>query len=269
MMSDYERVERILRFLDEQYLDRPDLTSLSRRAGLSEYHFQRLFTRWAGVSPKRFLQFLTKEHARMLLDQSKDLLSASFESGLSGPGRLHDLFVTLEAMSPGDYKSDGDGLRFTWGNADSPFGTVFVAWTDRGICRVSFSKQALVEVRDRWPRAAFVENRREAAAILRRMFDRKDKIRLCVGGTNFQIKVWEALVRIPEGTITTYGEIAQWIGHPRAMRAVGSAVGANPIAYLIPCHRVIRSLGVFGNYRWGETRKKAMLGWEMALRSPS
>lgn len=270
LTRDYELVERVIHYLGDAYLERPDLKAISHRAGLSEFHFQRVFTRWAGVSPKRFLQYLTKEHAKRLLDKSHDLLTASFESGLSGPGRLHDLFVNFEAMTPGDYKSGGAGLTIRYGFHPSPFGECFLAMTDRGICALHFiatSRSAVLrECRSRWNRAKFVEDPKQTSAVIQRIFDRAGKIYLDVRGTNFQIKVWEALIRIPEGSVATYSDIAKAIGHPGAHRAVGSAIGSNPVAYLIPCHRVIRGLGVFGNYRWGGDRKKAILGWEFAKR---
>ncbi len=265
---DYELVERVIHYLDERYLDRPDLKAISRRAGLSEFHFQRLFTRWAGVSPKRFVQYLTKEHARKLLEQSRDILSASLESGLSGPSRLHDLFVNYEAMTPGDYKEGGRGLTIRYGFHMTPFGECFLAVTERGVCALHFimqkSTNALHACKERWPNARFTEDDKVTGRAVERIFSRSGTIRLDVRGTNFQLKVWEALVRIPEGAVTTYSAIANAIHNPGASRAVGAAVGSNPVAYLIPCHRVIRNLGVFGNYRWGEDRKKAMLGWEFA-----
>ncbi len=268
VMRDYQLVERVIHYLGDAYLERPDLKAISRRAGLSEYHFQRVFTRWAGVSPKRFLQYLTKEHAKRLLDRSHDLLTVSFESGLSGPGRLHDLFVNFEAMTPGDYKAGGTGLTIRYGFHPSPFGECFLAATDRGVCALHFvmsSRSAVLnDCRSRWHHAEFVEDAKRTSAFVQQVFDRSGRIHLDVRGTNFQIKVWEALIRIPEGAVATYSDIAKAIGHPGAHRAVGTAIGCNPVAYLIPCHRVIRSLGVFGNYRWGEDRKKAILGWEFA-----
>lgn len=270
LSRDYQLVERVIHYLGDVYLERPDLKEISRRAGLSEFHFQRLFTRWAGVSPKKFLQYLTKEHARRLLDHSHDVLSVSFDSGLSGPGRLHDLFVNFEAMTPGDYKTGGAGLTIRYGFHPSPFGECFIATTDRGICALHFvatSRSAVLnECRSRWRHAEFVEDTKQAASTVRRIFDHTGKIHLDVRGTNFQVKVWEALIRIPEGAVATYSDIARAIGRPGASRAVGTAIGSNPVAYLIPCHRVIRGLGVFGNYRWGEDRKKAILGWEFARR---
>lgn len=261
---DYERIERALRFLEENRLRRPTLDDVARHVHLSPFHFERLFQRWAGTSPKRFLQYLTKEHAKTLLRDSRSVLDTAYESGLSSPGRLHDLFVTCEAVTPGEYKFRGKGVRIRYGFHPTPFGECLLATTDRGICALRFS-DGLRELRDEWRVAEFVPDQAGTGVLCRQVFRVGDKpIHLHLRGTNFQLKVWQALLAIPPGKLVTYGDLASVIGAPRAQRAVGSAVGQNPIAYLIPCHRVIRSLGVIGNYRWGHERKRALLGWEAA-----
>jgi AraC family transcriptional regulator of adaptative response/methylated-DNA-[protein]-cysteine methyltransferase len=241
---------------------------------LSEYHFQRLFTRWVGVSPKRFLQFLTKEHAKQVLESSASVLEATYQSGLSGPGRLHDLFVTCEAVTPGEYKSRGRGLQIAYGFHLSPFGDCLLAVTERGVCGLAFAeggdrRKALADLRSRWRNADLQEDPKLTATWVERIFPlRGDQLvpplHLFLNGTNFQIKVWEALLRIPWGSLVSYEAIAVHLGAPKAARAVGQAVAVNPIAVVIPCHRVIHKMGVFGKYHWGAARKKAILGWEMA-----
>ncbi len=274
---DYARIERALRFLNTHYLRRPTLDEVAAHIHLSPFHFERLFQRWAGTSPKRFLQHLTKEHAKAILQDSRSLLDAAFESGLSGTGRLHDLFVSCEAVTPGEYKHRGEGVTIEYGFHPTPFGECLLATTERGICALRFlstpSKQtALRELRDDWPAAEFVENDGETGGICRRIFSGAAKyagapFHLHLRGTNFQLKVWQALLTIPCGRLANYGDLAAKIGAPGASRAVGSAVGRNPVAYLIPCHRVIRSLGVIGDYRWGRERKQAIIGWETARTS--
>ena len=268
---DAERVERAIRFLDTHYREQPSLDEVAGAVGLSPYHFQRVFKRWAGVTPKRFLQFLTVEHAKAALAEGRSTLEASWDAGLSGPGRLHDLFVAVEAVTPGEFKENGRGLVIRYGFADSPFGTALIALTDRGICGMAFTEEAdaqgaLDTLERRWRGASWQRDDEAAANMARTIFaDREHgRITLELNGTNFQLKVWEALLRIPPGTLVSYGDVARSIGHPDAVRAVGTAVGQNPIAYLIPCHRVIRSTGAFGNYRWGAARKRAMVGWEAA-----
>ena len=271
---DAERVEQAIHYLDEHYRDQPSLDEVASAVGLSPHHFQRLFKRWAGVTPKRFLQFLTIEHAKSALAEGQNMLEASWDAGLSGPGRLHDLFVAVEAVTPGEFKERGRGLTIRYGLPDSPFGTVLIALTDRGICGLTFADDdhaALGSLERRWHGATFEHDRGAARAIAKRIFTDQEpgRITLELSGTNFQIKVWEALLRIPAGTLVSYGDVARSIGHPDAHRAVGTAVGQNPIAYLIPCHRVIKSTGAFGNYGGGATRKKAILGWEAARRATS
>jgi AraC family transcriptional regulator of adaptative response/methylated-DNA-[protein]-cysteine methyltransferase len=272
--SDAERVERAIRFLDTHYREQPSLDEVASAVGLSPYHFQRVFKRWAGVTPKRFLQFLTVEHAKAALAEGRSTLEASWDAGLSGPGRLHDLFVAVEAVTPGEFKDNGCGLTIRYGFANSPFGTALIALTDRGICGMAFTEEAesqgaLDTLERRWRGARWQRDDEAAGNTASTIFTDREHSRLTLqlNGTNFQIKVWEALLRIPPGTLVSYGDVARGIGHPDALRAVGTAVGQNPIAYLIPCHRVIRSTGAFGNYRWGAARKKAMVGWEAASRA--
>lgn len=270
--EDYTRVEQAIRFLEDNYRRQPSLTEVAASVGLSEFHFQRLFTRWAGISPKRFLQYLTKEHAKRLLQESGDVLDAAYETGLSGPSRLHDLFITCEAVTPGEYKHMGNGVEIRYGFHDSPFGEYLLAVTNRGICGLYFVTQEgrqsrLEELRRCWRMANLVEDPAATQATSDQIFpdgERKEPLRLLVHGTNFQIKVWEALLRIPVGRVVAYETIAAHIGHPAAVRAVGSAVGANPITYIIPCHRVIHKAGDFGYYGGGPLRKRALLGWELA-----
>lgn len=265
---DYERVERALRFLEENYLRRPTLDDVARHVHLSPFHFERLFQRWAGTSPKRFLQFVTKEHAKALLAESKSILDVAYESGLSSPGRLHDLFVSCEAVTPGEYKFRGKGLTIRYGFHPTQFGDCLLATTDRGICALRFG-DGLREFREEWRAATFVEDTKGTRAVCQSIFNPAfaGKLLVHLRGTNFQLKVWQALLTIPPGKLVTYGHLASAVGAPKAQRAVGSAVGHNPIAYLIPCHRVIRSLGVIGNYRWGGARKQALIGWESAQRA--
>ncbi len=265
---DYARIAKIIQYLEQNYLEQPELETIAKEAHMSMFHFQRLFTRWAGISPKRFLQFLTKEHAKKILDQSKDILSVSYESGLSSPGRLHDLILTWEAMTPGEYKSHGEGMEIRYGLHPTRFGPCFIAMTSRGVCGLSFSdniRKSLQEYQTRWPGAKFIEDQKIARKTIEMAFEKgKGNLNLILKGTPFQIKVWEALIRIPFGSAATYEDVSQWIQSPKAMRAVGTAVSHNPIAYLIPCHRVIRKMGILGEYRWGSERKKAILGYEFS-----
>jgi AraC family transcriptional regulator of adaptative response/methylated-DNA-[protein]-cysteine methyltransferase len=277
--DDYTRIERAILYLEENFRRQPSLTEIARKVNLSEYHFHRLFTRWAGISPKRFLQFLTAEHAMRLLRESADVLDAAYETGLSGAGRLHDLVVNVYAVTPGELKEEGAGIAIRYGVHPSPFGACLVAVTGRGICALSFlsggrGEEAIVALRNSWPRAALRKNPRETKLVADRIFDpllwrNLSPLNVIVRGTNFQIKVWEALVRIPPGSALSYGDIAALVGSPGATRAVGSAVARNPVAFLIPCHRVIRGNGDFGNYQSGTARKKAILAWEGAhFRTP-
>ena len=270
LAEDYQRIEQAIQYLDDHYQDQPSLEEVAASLGLSEFHFQRLFTRWAGISPKRFLQFVTKEHARDLLHQSENLLDTTHRVGLSSLGRLHDLMVNTEAVSPGEYKSRGAGLTIRYGLHPTPFGPCLIGLTERGICHLSFVQESEGDAIDAlvadWASAKMIEDQKATAPWVGPIFDltqRGDRpLHLFLRGTNFQLKVWEALLKVPAGTVTTYEQIAAQIGKPQALRAVGTAVGHNPIAVLIPCHRVIRKVGEFGNYRYGPARKKALLGWE-------
>jgi len=274
LSEDYLRVERAIRYLEQHYQEQPSLDEVAASVGLSEYHFQRLFARWAGISPKRFLQFLTKEHAKRLLESSSSVLDASYSSGLSSPGRLHDLFVTCEAVTPGEYKSHGEGLAISYGFHPSPFGECMLAITERGLCGMAFCEandrqKVLRDLQTRWRKATIDEDQERTAGILEQVFPAGTSaappdLHLLLNGTNFQIKVWEALLYVPPGKVVSYEEIAVFMGMPKAARAVSRAVAVNPIALIIPCHRVIRKMGAFGGYRWGTARKKAILGWEMA-----
>ncbi|MBV8466167.1 MAG: methylated-DNA--[protein]-cysteine S-methyltransferase [Burkholderiales bacterium] len=250
----------------------PSLRDLSDYVGLSEFHLQKVFARWAGVSPKRFLQHLARDRARAALVAGDDMLSASLAAGLSGPGRLHDLVVTLDAVTPGEMKSGGDGLTLSWGLAPTPFGLAMLAESPRGLVKLAFLEKdehagSLTELHHDWPAANIERDDVRAASTATRLFThyaKPEPVHLFVRGTQFQLKVWNALLKVPEGRLTTYGELAASLGQPTAARAVGSAVGANPIALLIPCHRVIRADGGLGGYRWGETRKQAVIGMELA-----
>lgn len=272
--DDYDRIEKAIKFIEKNFSSQPDLKEIAAHIGLSEYHFQRLFSRWVGISPKRFLQFLTKEYAKHLLEDSANLLDVTYEAGLSSPGRLHDLFVTCEAVTPGEYKSKGEGLTITYGFHPSPFGECLLAITARGICGFFFvknrdRKDPLTELRFFWKNADIVEDQHASRELIGRIFypsfaNTSAPLHLILNGTNFQIKVWEALIKIPFGTVVSYEDVAIQVGLPRATRAVGSAVGKNPISFIIPCHRVIRKTADFGNYGGGTARKKAIIGWEAA-----
>jgi AraC family transcriptional regulator of adaptative response/methylated-DNA-[protein]-cysteine methyltransferase len=273
LAEDYLRIEQAILYLENHYKDQPELEEVAANIGLSEYHFQRLFSRWAGVSPKRFLQFLTKEGAKDLLERSENLLDTTHQVGLSSLGRLHDLFVTAEAVTPGEYKSRGEGVTIRYGIHPTPFGKCLIATTERGICHLSFVQTSEGDAIDQlvasWKQATMIEDHRSTMPLIEPIFDlryhhRGKPLNVHLRGTNFQLKVWEALLQIPAGEITTYAGIASRIGNPGATRAVGTAIGHNPIAVLIPCHRVIRKVGEFGNYRYGALRKKALLVREFA-----
>ena len=274
--GDYDIVERAILFIQDYYREQPSLDEIADHVHVSKYHFQRVFTRWAGLSPKKFIQYLTVSHAKKLLAQSKSVLDVTYEVGLSSPGRLHDLFVNFEALSPGEYKLRGRGMRIEYGFSSSPFGLCLLARTERGICWMSFLSDdnrsgALSDMFRNWDGAECVENRKLVQSLAERVFEpyggeRGAGLKLYLRGSNFQVKVWEALLAVPFGLLVSYGDIAAKIGCPSASRAVGSAVGSNPVALLIPCHRVIRETGVIGQYRWGETRKKLLIGWEAAHR---
>ena len=272
--AEYTRIEKAILYLGENFHRQPNLKEVARTVGLSEYHFHRLFTRWAGISPKRFLQFLTAEYARRLLRESPNVLDAAYDAGLSGSGRLHDLLVSVYAMTPGEMKNEGAGLTIQYGVHPSPFGDCLLAITGRGICGLSFLSadrggEAWETIGKPWSRATLRENPRATKTIASRIFDPSrwkydSPLNVFVRGTNFQVKVWEALVRIPPGHAISYEQVAVRIGAPGAARAVGSAVARNPVGFLIPCHRVIRKTGDFGEYQWGAPRKMAILAWEAA-----
>ncbi len=275
--NDYARVERAIRYLERHFRDQPGLGEVAAGAGMSEQHFQRVFRRWAGISPKRFLQQLTSQFTGALLRDAAPSLEAAYAAGLSGPGRLHDLYVAMHAVTPAQYREHGAGLTIRHGFCESPFGTCLVGLTDRGVCWLSFVGErgdaaALGELTEHWSGARHLERPDEVARVGRRIFEdaagSSERVLLDVRGTNFQIRVWQALLSIPAGTVSSYGSIAGRLGAPNASRAVGVAVGANPVAYLIPCHRVIRSTGAVGEYRWGAPRKHAMLAWEAARLGP-
>jgi AraC family transcriptional regulator of adaptative response/methylated-DNA-[protein]-cysteine methyltransferase len=264
-LADYARIERAIVFLDRNFQQQPRLAQVARAAGLSEFHFQRLFRRWAGISPKRFLQFLTADYARGLLNHSHSALETACEAGLSSVSRLHDVMVQVYAATPGELKQHGAGLTIRYGRHPSPFGDCLVGVTAKGICWMSFGGESGFEaMRGQWPRAVMVEDAAVTRPVIDRAFGEPGVVALHLSGTNFQIRVWEALLRVPAGGVTTYEELASRIGAPSAVRAVANAVASNRISYLIPCHRVIRKTGAFGGYRWGVTRKRAMLAWEAA-----
>ena len=271
---DYERIEKAIIYLNERVSEQPDLDMVAAYVGVSPFHFHRLFTRWAGVSPKKFLSLLTLNHAKEILRRnSATLLDAAHESGLSGTGRLHDLFVNIEAMTPGEYKRSGKSVEIRYGIHPTPFGRALICVTERGICGLAFTgpatnSEALEDQQRRWPLSTFREDSTHTAPYADDIFstgkedNRKGTLNCLVKGSPFQIKVWEALLMIRAGSVTTYGDVAAAVGKPAAARAAANAVGANPIAYLIPCHRVIRASGAIGGYRWGAVRKQAMLSWE-------
>jgi AraC family transcriptional regulator of adaptative response/methylated-DNA-[protein]-cysteine methyltransferase len=271
---DYQRITEAIQFLERNVSRQPGLEELATALKLSPFHCQRLFRRWAGVSPKRFLQFLTVAHAKRLLDQSQSVLNTAYATGLSGPARLHDHFVSLEAVTPGEYKHKGSGLYIRYGVHPSPFGPMFLAVTQRGICALAFVADTqdvgreLAALEHNWNSAAIHEDRTATEAVAARVFacevNPHRPLKLLVKGSNFQIQVWKALLAIPPGWLCSYRQIAYLIDQPAAFRAVGQAISANPVGYLIPCHRVIRGMGTLGGYRWGTTRKQALLAWEAA-----
>jgi len=270
--EDYRRIEKAILFLEKNVHRQPDLKEIAATLSLSEYHFQRLFRRWAGISPKRFLQFLTVEHAKQVMKRAGSLLDVTYQVGLSSSGRLHDLFVSVEGVTPGEFRARGDHLTIRYGFHATPFGKCLIAVTDRGISNLAFIEEggqgkAVGELKRYWRHAVVREDPSATRGYVERIFgpvatDRS--LKAFLKGTNFQIKVWQALLAIPRASVTSYEAIATEIGRPGAVRAVANAVGRNPLAYLIPCHRVIRKSGVVGGYRWGGARKKAMLVWETA-----
>jgi AraC family transcriptional regulator of adaptative response/methylated-DNA-[protein]-cysteine methyltransferase len=274
LSADYQRIERAILALEKNFLRQPSLEEVAKSIALSEFHFQRLFSRWVGISPKRFLQYLTKEYAKELLENSQNLLEVADETGLSSTGRLHELFVTCEAVTPGEFKNKGEGLQIFYGFHPTPFGYCLLAVTERGICHLSFVQngertKAIKSLKEKWENAKITVASAQTRPLVDQIFNpikngKPRPLHLFLSGTNFQIKVWEALLKVPAGAVASYEDIAARLGMPKASRAVGNAVSQNQIAYIIPCHRVVRKLGEFGNYRWGAARKKAMLGWEAA-----
>lgn len=267
----YATVAKAIRFVRQNTASQPDLEQIAQHVGMSPFHLQRTFSAWAGVSPKRFLQYLTRQHARALLRAQHDVLATAHATGLSGPGRLHDLMVSCDAVTPGEVRALGAGLAITYGFAPTPFGTVIVGTTGRGVCHLQFlpsdnPAEAIRQLRSDWPSASLIKDDDSIAEIAGRVLSLTEPQpgRLLLRGTNFQIKVWEALLRIAPGHLVSYRTAAESIGHPRAQRAVGSALAQNRIALLIPCHRVIRENGDIGAYRWGSERKQALLAFEAA-----
>ncbi|MEE1611805.1 bifunctional helix-turn-helix domain-containing protein/methylated-DNA--[protein]-cysteine S-methyltransferase [Microvirga sp. CF3016] len=270
--SDYERVRRIIAFISQRWRDQPSLEAIADHVGLSTTHVHHLFRRWAGLSPKAFLQALTLDNAKALLADSASVLDATYEVGLSGPARLHDLFVTHEAMTPGDYKAGGAGLTMRYGFHPSPFGEAVLIATDRGLAGLGFvddgdRQAALADLTRRWPRATYLEDQAATAPLARRIFNpsqwqAEQPLRVVLIGTDFEVRVWQTLLRIPRDRATTYSDIARHIGKPSACRAVGAAVGKNPVSFVVPCHRVLGRSGALTGYHWGLTRKQAILGWE-------
>ncbi len=276
MSTDYDTVAAAIRYLEANFRHQPSLDELATHLHLSPFHLQRLFKRWAGISPKRFLQYLTVDYARQLLAEEQSVLAAAYEAGLSGPGRLHDLFVSVDAVTPGEFKQKGAGLQIAYGFHETPFGECLLAATSRGVSDLAFlsegeREEAVANLRRRWPDANLIEQPEMTQPLAAAIFPAEPgaalgRVSLVLQGTNFQVKVWEALLAIPAGHAVSYEDVAASIGRPTAVRAVASAVAANHIAYLIPCHRVLRKSGDSGEYRWSATRKKAMLGWEAAYR---
>ena len=275
-MNDYARIAQVIRYLDACHDTQPDLQELADLVGLSPFHFHRLFKQWAGITPKGFVQCLTLEASKRALREGRAILDASLEVGLSGPSRLHDLCVKLEAATPGEIKSGGEGLRIQWGVGETPFGHAFLAQTERGLCHLAFleteardAQPELGSLKVSWPQAQLQRDDEAAQKQLGNVFQPapSEPLTAWVRGTDFQISVWRALLAIPSGRLSSYGLVAKAIGKPAASRAVGTAVGRNPLAYLIPCHRVIRETGVIGHYRWGHGRKRTLIAWESALRN--
>jgi AraC family transcriptional regulator of adaptative response/methylated-DNA-[protein]-cysteine methyltransferase len=273
-LSDYEIVQRAIAYTTENYRAQPQVEAIAHAAGTDPRHLNDLFRRWCGLSPNVFLQSVTLDHARKILRESPNILDASYELGLSGPGRLHDLFVTHEAMSPGEWKTGGEGLEIHYGFHPSPFGSALIMTTSRGLCGLAFADQggeraALDDMKSRWPNAHYREDSASTVPYAQRIFDSgkwqpDTPLRVVLIGTDFEVRVWETLLKIPLGRATTYSDIAKKLARPKAARAVGAAVGKNPISFVVPCHRVVGKSGALTGYHWGLTRKRAMLGWEAA-----
>jgi AraC family transcriptional regulator, regulatory protein of adaptative response / methylated-DNA-[protein]-cysteine methyltransferase len=270
-MTDFERITKAIHFIKDNFRLQPELDDIAAHIRLSPFHFQRLFKEWAGVSPKKFLQYISIEYSKQLLDKKLSLADVSFETGLSGTSRLHDLFINIEGMTPGEYKNAGENLAINYSHAETAFGDVLIASTPKGICHLSFinnKAEGIQELQHSFAQASFVQTtdmlQQNALKIFSHDWSDLSQIKLHLKGTDFQLKVWQALLQIPSGCAATYSGIADKIHSPKASRAVGTAIGSNPVAFLIPCHRVIRSTGVTGEYRWHSDRKTAMLGWEAA-----
>jgi AraC family transcriptional regulator of adaptative response/methylated-DNA-[protein]-cysteine methyltransferase len=276
-MQDFQRIEQAIRFIRENFRDQPGLDEIASQIHLSPFHFQRLFKEWAGVSPKKFLQFTSIEYAKQLLLEQNTLATVSFETGLSGTSRLHDLFIQIEGMTPGEYQHGGKNLRINYSHAETIFGDILIASTEKGICHISFIQESQyspeTEIIDRFPESTLEQktdlHQQEALKLFREDWSDLNRIKLHLKGTPFQIKVWNALLHIPMGSLKSYLSIANEIGDDKASRAVGTAIGNNPIAFLIPCHRVITSSGNLGGYHWGIDRKSAMIGWEASFKAQS
>lgn len=270
-MTNYERIKTAIEFISQNFQQQPDLDEVAKQVHISPFHFQRMFKDWAGVSPKKFLQYISIQHAKQLLLHKNNIADTAFETGLSTTSRLHDLFISIEGMTPGEYKNGGEQLIINYSFAETPFGNIIVASTSKGICHLTFAddeKEALKKLKSHFPLASFKQVvdtiQQNALFIFTQDWKNLSNIKLHLKGTAFQLKVWEALLKIPMGGLSTYASIAENIDNAKASRAVGSAIGDNPVAFLIPCHRVIKSTGVFGQYHWGSTRKTAMIGWEAA-----
>lgn len=270
-MQDYYRIAEALKFIKEHMQQQPSLEDVAKEVHISPFHFQRMFTSWAGVSPKKFLHYLSVEYAKEVLKRNNtSVYDAAYETGLSGTGRLHDLFVNIEGMTPGEYKSGGKNLTIQYSLQQCQFGNYLVASTSVGICNLLFFESSAAEVEGElrllWPQATIIEGENNFHQSVKNFFDNKppssDKLKLHLKGTPFQLKVWEALLKIPEGHLQSYNVLARHIDHPSAQRAVGSAIGSNPVGFIIPCHRVIKSVGGIGEYRWRTERKMAIIGWE-------
>ncbi len=268
----YNRIAEAIEYIRANFKQQPNLDEVAAKVHLSPFHFQRLFSEWAGTTPKKFLQYISLEHAKKLLkEEQATLFDTAFETGLSGTGRLHDLFINIEGMTPAEYKNGGQSLFINYSFAESPFGNIIVASTHKGICYMAFAADdaaALQELKQKFPNAVFTQKldmlQQNALFIFQNDWSRLQEIKLHLKGSDFQLKVWETLLKIPMGKLSTYGTIAAQIGNPDASRAVGTAIGHNPVAFLIPCHRIIQSSGNFGGYMWGNTRKTAIIGWESA-----
>jgi AraC family transcriptional regulator of adaptative response/methylated-DNA-[protein]-cysteine methyltransferase len=266
----FNRIAEAIGYIQQNFKEQPNLDVIAEQVHLSPFHFQRMFTEWVGTTPKKFLQYISVEHAKHLLKNTQtSLFDASHETGLSGTSRLHDLFVNIEGMTPAEYKQGGKALTINYSFADSPFGNLIVASTEKGVCAMTFhddEQQALDDLIQKFPNATFARRldllQQRALFIFQNDWSKLSEIKLHLKGTDFQLKVWEALLKIPMGKLSTYGSIAEKIKQPNASRAVGTAIGSNPVAFLIPCHRVIQSTGTFGGYMWGPNRKAAIIGWE-------